>query len=357
MTLPNGSDEEQISLLSLFLFSMQDYERIAKAVRVSEGLRLFDYASGFSPDVLAAYELDSAAIDVRVMLQRKYFQNGESLQLKQLVKLAELNGVIDKPTADRLSSRLRDIRDKPIEISLSNGDLVADQFKNAEDEAYGTLLHGDLDKTRRLLERPEEMRLLSLAPYILERESILLEFKDVLIAAGIEPLRTTSKMRAAVLRGSHGASSSLGITGSPFWSSVIGRDADEADLREILARNTPDDNNVLRIASQFLVLLQSDPLDKGALRKLVWMRNWVSWGDFIEGASLIRQIPNFGISSHVMHEGGERYAQVKVLPHVEAPWLTETPQLLSDFGCLICLTKRGNTWKVNGLAGAKGHRW
>ncbi|MDO4210737.1 MAG: hypothetical protein Q4D23_03335 [Bacteroidales bacterium] len=352
MTISGDSNEETTGRLSLFLFSMQDYERITRIVHVSEELQRFDYANGYSRDVLACYESDSAAIDVRVMLQRKYFRNGERLQLKRLIEIAVRTGVIDGLVAERLLSRMCDIHGKPIEVLLSNGELVSDQFTNAEDEAYGTLLHGDLDKARRLLERPEEMRLLSLAPYILERENLLFEFRDALIAAGVEPLQAESKLRAAVLRGGHGTTANMGITGSPFWSSVIGRDADEADLRSVLAGNSPDDNNVLNIVCQFLDLLQSEPPDKRALRRFVWMRNWPSWGDFTEGSYLIRQIPSFGISTRVMHEGGQNYAQVKVLPHVEAPWLTETPQLLSDTGCLICLTKRGNTWKVNGMRGS-----
>lgn len=354
MAIFSDSNEEPIAWLSLFLFSMQDYERIAKTIHVSEELRSFDYARGFSRDALAFCESDSAAIDVRVMLQRKYFQDGERLQLKKLIKLAVRIGVMDEPTSEKLLSRMLNIHGKPIEISLSNGDIVTDQFTNAEDEAYGTLLHGDLDRARRLLERPGEMRLLSLSPYILERECLLFEFRDALIAAGVEPLQAESKLRASVLRESHGSSSDLGITGSPFWSNVIGRDADESDLRDILASSSLDDKRVLYIASEFLGLLKSDSLDKKALRKLVWKRNWLSWGDFTEGSYLIRQIPNCGISTSVMHKGGESYAQVKVLPHVEAPWLTETPQLLSDNGCLICLTKRRNTWKVNGMAGSRG---
>lgn len=349
MTVSNSSADESIKLLSLFLLSMQDYERITKALRVSEGLLRFDNTTESLSDALAALESDSAAIDVRLMLQRKYFQDSEHLQLKKLIKLASRNGVINECDAERFSNSMRSIHDKPIEISLFDGTLVTTQFKNAEDAAYGTLLHCQLDKAQRLLGRPPEMTLLSLAPYIIEREQLLYEFRDVLVDAGVEVLRAKSKQRAAVLRQSNSTQSDLGITGSPFWSNVIGRDADVTDMIKIIESNSLDDNNVLRIASRFLELLRSDPLDTKSLRKLVWKRNWLAWGDFSNASNFIRGLPNFGINSHVSHEGGDNYAQVRLLPNVVEPWLTETPQLLSDGGCLICFTKRRNTWKVNGL--------
>ena len=342
--------ENASQLLPLFLYTMQDYERITKHVVASEGLKRFDFTSATTADALAAFELDSVAIDVRLMLQRKYFQRKEHLHWEKLLKAARDSNAFRDDALDDISNRMSNTHSQPIELVLSDGTKISEQFKNAEDVIYGSLLHGETERVIRSLQYPPDMRLLSLAPYVLAREDLLFAFRNLCIEAGIKPLSSSSNERAAVLRREPGSSSNMKVSKSPFWSSVIGRDANESDLEAIARSNSLDDNIVFLIASEFFILLREDPLDKRALRKLVWKRNWRAWGNFESAAKAARAIEKPGASSTVIHDGGERYAQVKVFPNVIEPWMTDVPQLLSNAGCVICLTKRRGVWKVNGIA-------
>ena len=336
-------------LLPLFLYTMRDYERITAYVAVSEGLRLFDFTSATTAGALASYESDSVAIDVRLMLQRKYFQHDEGLHWKKLLKSANDTGTFDKHALYDMSRQMENAHSQPIELVLSDGSTISEQYRNAEDVIYGSLLHGDVDRVMRSINFPVDMRLLSLAPYVLAREALLLEFRDLCFEAGVKPIGSNAMGKAAVLRQEKGSKSNLGVKKSPYWSSIIGRDADESDLEAVANYNTLDDNIVFLIASEFFILLREEPLNRQALRKLVWKRNWPAWGNFESAAKAMRSIQHPGASSKISHEGGSQFAQVRILPNVIEPWMTDVPQLVSNTACTICLAKRRGTWKISGI--------
>ena len=118
----------------------------------------------------------------------------------------------------------------------------------------------------------------------------------------------------------------------------------------IVKDNSPEDNLVLLLASAFFTLLKNEEYESDVLRQLVWEDFWDDWGDFGEAHASIASMPSPGISSKVIHEGGPNYAQVKVLPKVENPWVTSTPQLIQADMHLILLTRRNGEWKINGIA-------
>lgn len=285
------------------------------------------------------------------MLQRKYFQDGEALQFKHLLAIAISIAAINPSAKMHFESRLDYLRNWPIELALSDGTLVNDQIKNVEDVTYGTLLHGDLERTLRNLKFPPEMRLLSLAPYILTREELLFELRDVLIAAGVVPLRFSLGERAVILREIKAAEQEMAITSSPYWANIIGRDASIDDLNAIVRNNTFEDNCIILHACQFIDLLREESLNKKKLRVLVWRRNWLAPNCFEQAAKIARGVDNLGFSTHVRHAGGPQYSQVLFLPNVIGPWITETPQLLPRETITVCLTKRRNIWRIERMLG------
>lgn len=349
MQLLEEAIEEAQQLLALFLYSMQYYNRAVKQLVISEGLRRFDGSSSTAKFALTSFDSDCVAIDVRLMLQRKYFSNSDKVQFKKLLKAAQAAGIVDETDANVFRTRLIALNSKSVELSLSDGTTISGQYTNAEDATYGSLLHADLVRSLRLIRFPQEMRLLSLAPYILAREDLLFAFCDLCLGANIEPLKDDSVNKESVLRWCESSETERGIKHSPYWSNIVGRDLDGGEIERIANGNTLDDNIAILIATSFFHLLLKHSLDIPALRELVWEEFWEDWGDFEEAASFVCSIKNPGVSTHVMHEGGENYAQVKVLPHILDPWVTETPQLFRNTGCLICLTKHKSIWKVNGI--------
>lgn len=350
MRSSNKGIEEANQLLSLFLYSMQYYDRTIKQLPVSEGLQAFDGSSSTAESVLASFESDCVAIDVRLMLQRKYFTYSDSVHLKKLFHAAQSTGLFDQARIDDFANRAILLNSKPVELSLSDGNITSGQYANAEDATYGSLLHADLNRSLRLIRFPQEMRLLSLAPYILTREELLLAFRDLCLDVGLISLKETHIEKEAILRWCESSETERNIKRSPYWSNIVGRDFDEAELEGIADDNPLDDNIAILVATFFFNQLQKHPLDVQLLRELVWQDYWEDWGDFEQAANIVRTIENPGGSTRVMHEGGANYAQVKILPHVLDPWITETPQLFRSSGCLVCLTKRKGIWKVNGIA-------
>lgn len=340
--------DETAQLLSLFLYSMQSYDFMAKQLAVSEGLRQFDGTSSTAASALAAFESDCAAINVRLMLQRKYFATRDAIQLKKLLQAARDAGFFEESDASDFFNRLVSTHSEPIELSLSDGTTISDQYENAADATYGSLLHADLKHTLRLIRFPQEMRLLSLAPYVLAREELLYAFRDLCLNAGFSALEENLGDKAAILRRPELSEAERSIERSPYWSNIVGRDIDETELEEFANANTLDDNLAILIAASFVRLLQKHPLDEASLRELTWEEFWIDKDDFEQSYAIMQAIENPGISSKVMHKGGEGYAQVKVLPNVLEPWMTDTPQLfINKGGCLVHLTKREGIWKID----------
>lgn len=337
-------------LLSLFLKTVDDYTRIAAQLPVSDGLKAFDFDSSHVMSALANFDRDRVAIEVRIMLQRKYFQNGEQLQLKKLVRVAEEENVLTADEAESFLDEVRSIHEVPIELVLSDGRTISTQFLNIEDIAYGTLLHGDIERVRRSLAYPTDMRLLSMADCVLKREEQLVALRDSCLSAGISPLGTTVTEKAPVLRQRVGDASNMRILSSPYWSNLIGNDANESDLRAIVERSGIEDNLAVLTAMVFFSLLLVDPLDASTLRQYTTRMSWLRFGDFRKAADVVKGIDHPGVSSRVLHEGGTNYAQVRVLPQVISPWITDTPQLIQAIGCIIEMKKSKGVWKVNGIA-------
>lgn len=346
----NNGIEEPNRLLSLFLYSMQYYDRTTKQLPVSEGLREFDGSSSTASSALASFESDCAAIDVRLMLQRKYYSNSDSVQLKKLLDAVRNTDLVDELRIDDLRNRLISLNSKPVELSLSDGTIASGQYANAEDATYGSLLHADLSRSLRLIQFPQEMRLLSLAPYILAREQLLFAFRDLCLDAGFTALEERRTRKESILRWSESSNAERSIKKSPYWSNIVGRDLDEEGLEEIISGNDPDENTAIVIATAFFQLLLEHPLDVPALRNLTCKKLWKNRSSFEQLANIACAIENPGVSSHVMHKGGKNRAQVKILPHVLDPWTTETPQLFRNNGCLIYLIKRKGVWKVSGIS-------
>ena len=78
--------DEKDQLLELFLFSMESYHRAMKALPLSNGFLAFDGTSSTINRALGQIGTDEVALEVRTMLQRKYFQRGETLHVGRVIE-------------------------------------------------------------------------------------------------------------------------------------------------------------------------------------------------------------------------------------------------------------------------------
>lgn len=342
-----ASKIDNASLLSLFMFTVQEYDAITACVPLPTKIECSSISDplGLRGSKIEDIEMVWTAICVRMMLQRKYFSNSERVQLKKLFDIAETDPRFSAKAIGDLRKRLKQPLGRDIELLLQDGNDVQGHFSNIEDIVYGSLLHADYDRAMRLQAIPNHARLHALAPFVISREQIIFKFRDLCISAEVPTLAKIDGDKAAVLNLDISRGEAKEVSGSPYWSNIAGHDADVDELVCIAEKLSDDDAAAFLIAKVFVGLLIEDPLDVEKLDDVVWQDSWLYRDGFKHAAGLIRSIPEIGASSHIAHEGGPNNAQVKLFPNVPNAWITNTPQLLTNVYQLH-LEKRRGEWKV-----------
>lgn len=342
-----ASKIDNASLLSLFMFTVQEYEAITACVPLPTTIKCSSISDplGLRGSKKEDIEMVWTAICVRMMLQRKYFSNSERVQLKKLFDIAETDPRFSAKAIGDLRKRLKQPLGRDIEFLLQDGNDVQGHFSNIEDIVYGSLLHADYDRAMRLQAIPNNVRMHALAPFVFSREQIIFKFRDLCISAEVPTLARIDGDKAAVLNLDTSRGEAKEVSGSPYWSNIAGHDADVDELVCIAEKLSDDDAAAFLIAKVFVGLLMEDPLDVEKLDDVVWQGSWLYRDGFKHAAGLIRSIPDIGASSHIAHEGGPNNAQVKLFPNVPNAWITNTPQLLTN-AYQLHLEKRCGEWKV-----------
>ena len=173
----------------LYLYTIDVYIRLVGALPLDKSLAQFGVQNFSEIGNLDIDDRDFAAVAMRLMLQRKYFVRGKDLFFKGLLKSAEQDFDSGKEVIGLLLADLESLNAQDIEFAFGNGDVVSGLFSNSEDAMYGALLHADRRRIEKLIDVPEYMRILALAPYVAERERLLLRFSDFLRAAFVEVRR------------------------------------------------------------------------------------------------------------------------------------------------------------------------
>lgn len=324
----------------LYLYTIDVYIRLVGALPLDKSLAQFGVQNFSEIGNLDIDDRDFAAVAMRLMLQRKYFVRGKDLFFKGLLKSAEQDFDSGKEVIGLLLADLESLNAQDIEFAFGNGDVVSGLFSNSEDAMYGALLHADRRRIEKLIDVPEYMRILALAPYVAERERLLLRFSDFLRAAGVKPLSRCGEEAAVVSYGSKGFERS--IKGSPSWRNLQGRDLGPADIEQIAQATSVGDACILDVVCRFAEALSSKPFDHAALKLLVAPEIFAQWGDFTQAAMIFED--DCGVSSRVRHlkDGA---VLVKLLPNVREAFTIEGPQI-TEGGHEVVLVKRNGTWKI-----------
>lgn len=350
MTEKKAVHPEEVSIyISVFLSAVQSYRTIAEGLPLSDALRRFHGDVKSTSEALAQMRDDSIAIDARLMLQRKFFAYGQNVNLKALLQAAIEAVVVNQNQASSLIERLTDLNEMPINLSLPDGTSLNSSYDIAEKIIYGLYLHADIDKMKQVLSLSPQLKLLATAPFVIAREDLLYCTFDFLVSEGYSPMSADIQIKAGALCWGDPLDEKKEIRSSSYWLNFFGHDTDEEEIASIAGRNSLDDNIVILRASRFFQTLCAEGLDIELLHELVWEDYWTDWGDFREAQEAALSAAHPGLSSKVLHEGGDDYAQVKILPNVGGVWVTNTPQLVQSDTYLILFTKRNGVWKVNGM--------
>jgi hypothetical protein len=335
--------------ISAFVKTMDAYDFITREIPISKELKgLLEGTTG-ALDISRLAKSDSAFVDIRLMLQRKYFTRTGNVYLPDLLQKAASQSIIESGTTNDLLSDLDEINNRPLELASPNGTVIVGSYKIAETIIYGYYLHADTDKIDSLHQIPIRAITLAIAPFVLKREEIL--HKAAVI---FKNCQTEIPMREAASSGflllDSRTAEKRQIKASPFWINAYVHDDTFNEIEMAAQANSYEDNLVILLAGHFFEELARPDYDKARLRKLVWKKHWKQWGDFSEGHEYAASFEDPGFSSKVLHEGGQRYAQVKLFPHVISPWETSTKQYPLCETCLVTLEKHWGKWKINGLA-------
>lgn len=113
-----GSKMNNASLLSLFMFTVQEYDAITACVPLPAKIECSSISDPLGLRCSKIEEIEKAwtAICVRMMLQRKYFSNGERVQLKKLFDIAETDSRFNTKTVGDLRKRLKQPLGRDIEL-------------------------------------------------------------------------------------------------------------------------------------------------------------------------------------------------------------------------------------------------
>lgn len=213
-----ASKIDNTSLLSLFMFTVQEYDAITACVPLPTKI---EYSSISDPLGLRGSKIEDiemvwTAICVRMMLQRKYFSNSERVQLKKLFDIAETDPRFSAKAIGDLRKRLKQPLGRDIELLLQDGNDVQGHFSNIEDIVYGSLLHADYDRAMRLQAIPNNVRMHALAPFVFSREQIIFKFRDLCISAEVPTLARIDGDKAAVLNLDTSRGEAKEVIGSPY---------------------------------------------------------------------------------------------------------------------------------------------
>lgn len=328
--------------------TMDAYDYIVQELPLCNELWELSKGNMNSIDPSEVTKTDSAYIDIRLMLQRKYFSHGGNVYLPDLLRVSRKNQEFDAKEIDDLLEEIDALNNRPLELVSPNGYVIQSNYKIAETIIYGHYLHADTDKLNALLHLPARTTTMLIAPYVLRRESILRRARDLFSTRSFETAITNGEASGFVCLDDR-KTEERKILASPFWKNAYGHDASYDEVCSSAESNPLDDNIAVLLAAVFFKELSKHDYDVDILRELVWDDYWEDWGDFSEGHQFASSFEQPGFSSSVLHEGGENYAQVKFFPHVDNPWITRTKQYPLCETCLVLLTKRNNEWKINGL--------
>lgn len=342
----NVSEIEQ--RISAFISSLDAYQVIADAIPINNELNFFECNNEVEA-TFSSIENILVAIDVRLMLQRKYFSNNENVNTKKLLKKVTEAHPERSNQIEVLLQRLEEVNSSTIMLAMSDGTCFSNKYEVAEKIIYGFYLHADVDKIKLIMNLSPQMKFMAITPYVIEREKLLFSIRSLLISLGYHPFFPKHAVKAGVMSLDDQLSEKKDIVSSPYWSNFLGHDASDEELSTIVSKNTVDDNIVLFVGSTFFKMLQDDHFNPNILRQIVWNDFWDKWGDFSEGHVVATSIPSPGISSKVMHEGGDGFAQIKILPNVKNPWITSTPQFIQAKVIMISLMNRKGVWKIIGM--------
>lgn len=333
--------------LELFQTTVKEYKRFIQQLPI----KYSDVISGddFSDSIYVAAH-------TRLMLLRKYTRKGRgSLYLSDIVTEAICRFPGHSDYLSEFKSRFQHSCDQSLNHALADGtERTLDE--SIDDTMYGLHLHADEERISRITQDNELLRLYCVVTFVKEIENLVIELYDFFEKNDILCVEKTHHLRAPVIHLESKKSNSQNITGSPFWSNLVGSDMKEEDTDTVfttfLKQYTLEEWQLWATANAFTQLLVKETFSYDEMTQYVFEPNIDDWGDFSGVVALYKSIPSPGISSVIRYNKHHDAAYIHVYPRVEKGIIIDSTQIISD-AYVITLVKDHSIgeWRVFAFGG------
>lgn len=236
---------------------------------------------------------------------------------------------------------------RPFQLAFADGTIKQTLYKNIETVTYGALLHKDPDKIKLLSQIPESVWMAYTCPFVLEREKALLHFRKILVEEGLKPYKAETGSRALVAYLGCDEKPARKVTGSPYWSNLVGADCSTEETAKMVMSLSEEELVILALGTSFFLLLCEEDLPKEQLFKMIDPHTRLAWGDFHEAAKFASRVVNPGFSSKVRFSDDRQRATVRVWPNILGGFIIDQPQIAEQIE--IVLVKINGSWMVHGI--------
>jgi len=309
--------------LELFQTTVREYKRFTQQLPIY-------YSKAISGDFS---DSTYVAAHTRLMLLRKYTRNGRgSLYLTDIVTEAICRFPGHSDYLSGFQARFQQSCDQSLNHALADGtERTLDE--SIDDTMYGLHLHADEERICRIARDNELLRLYCVVTFVKEIENLVIELSDFFEVNGILCVENTHHLRAPVIHLESQDSNVQNITGSPFWSNLIGSDMTKEGTIDV-----------------FATLLEQYTFEEWL--RVVFEPTIEDWGDFSKAVAHYKSIPSPGISTVIRYNKQRDAAYIHVYPRVEEGFIVDSPQIISDV-YMVTLVKDISLgeWRVYAFGG------
>jgi hypothetical protein len=328
-------------ILELFLTTAKEYKRFTEQLPLKKGGHLGEQSD----------EATYVAIQIRLMLLRKYINKKDSVYLENIIDEAKDKFSQKIYYLDAIKKQFIQINELPFEHVLSDGTKL-DLYQSIEDAIYGLYLHADQDRILRISHTKESLRLFYTKMYVEKVEAVVFKLYYFLEKNNISDIIKIKHFKAPIIHLENPGTLVQGIKSSPYWSNMYGRDATDEDVESCHNHCTEEELEILLQAHRFLSELKKENFSLNTLKNIVFESTLKEWGNFSEAISLFENFPSPGVSQTVRFNEEKNVAYVKVFSHTDNAFIVSTPHIIP--GCYyvtLIKDKMVNKWKVFAFGG------
>lgn len=321
--------------LDRFLYTAKEYKRFADFFPATKKHELIDTYS----------EEDYVAIQTKLIILRKFGNKTEPIYIQKILTQAENMLPEKKNDIEAILQKYNHIEDN-FEYILPDGTKQS-IYATIEDVMYGKFLHADPCKIERLQMCDEIFRFPVIRRYVEALEEIVLNTYE-LLSEGTDDSKPLSKyVRAPVIFLGDKNIDTQGITNSPYWVNLYGKDISAEEAQGIVAENSLEDNFIIMLCELFTKEARDDHFSPQKLSTFVFPPTRQVWGDFSVAHNVLKAEQNPGFSSKVRYNDTHDMAYVSMYRNVEGPFVIDQPHILQD-GMIFTLVKENKKaeWRI-----------